>query len=142
MISLQVIFSWVIMLVIAGCTSPFRHPYYRWGLTNGGSESVRDVDFHAGREFAGSGEVRPGLGAATNGPGFNPIPEVGTITWESLDGTKHQQQVVIAKNVPDIEHFKGTIFFRFDGKEWQVRPMTDAEERQRAIDGRPLVPTE
>ena len=142
MVLKQVVFSCVMMLVVAGCTSPFRHPYYFWGLTNGGPESIRNVDFRSGHEFASTTAIETGLVSKTNGPGFNPIPEVGTITWDSLDGTKHQQQVVIAKNVPDIEHFKGTIFFRFDGKEWQVRPMTDAEERQRAIDGRPLVPTE
>lgn len=67
----------------------------------------------------------------------DPIPATGTIFWETADGKQHQQDIEVAKRVPDIEHFSGTLWFKITADGVVVVPLTDEETRRLVREHKP-----
>ena len=70
----------------------------------------------------------------------NPIPIRGTVSWRSMDGVTHRQDVEIARTIRDVPGFDGTIWFKITPNEVEVHPVTDAESWDRALNHKPELP--
>jgi hypothetical protein len=67
----------------------------------------------------------------------DPIPEKGTILWDTPDGKQHRQEVEVAKRVPDIQHFSGTLWFKITADGVVVVPLTKEETLRRVREHKP-----
>src|SRR5689334_21153418 len=119
----------VLAFVSAGCgpeggaatSQPVeRRPMYDWGFYNATDQQLEKVYPQLGEYWRGGVGYLRSHGTSTAGPGFDPIPDTGAISWTtSADGKTHQQKLSgIVAAVPDIEHFDGVIWFKFTGEGW------------------------
>jgi hypothetical protein len=116
-----------------------RNPPYDWGFYNASRQNLREVHmtypYGKGRATATAGILDAG-GSKINGSGFDPIPPLGTVTWQTPDGQNHQQDVAISGKVPDLERFSGIIWFVYTGDGWVLKTMTYETAWKRAATGR------
>ena len=121
-----------------GCTSISgeRRPTYYWGLYNASEEKVSNIRWYYTEGKGGDGTHWPRMGAGSQarfGPGLAPIPERVVLEWSRLGHPDESQEVAVAEKIPDLRKFKGTIWLRYDGEDWEAVPMTDEQATQRAI---------
>ncbi len=69
-----------------------------------------------------------------------PIPEKVRVTWKTADGTPHEQTVAVASRIPDIDHFRGSIFYKFTDQGVMVVPYTYEYQERNVKQGKAAVP--
>ena len=110
-----------------------RNPHYAFGFSNATVADINDVcvdwveSERAWHDSAGI--IAPGSNKRNNGEP-DPIPQKGTISWKTVDGKVHRQEVLIASQIPHIARFSGDIWFKITDAGVQVIPMTLAQEEE------------
>ena len=134
--------------VLAGCASdpegeplPARVPGYTVAVYNASRTDLREVQAKWGPEEKPV-DVLGGLlvpGSMRNRARLpDPIPDRITVRWESPDGAKHVQDVVIAgQTTAAIAAEGGSIFLKINGNEVTVVVLTTAQIHQRMGTGVP-----
>jgi hypothetical protein len=89
-----------------------------------------DFDYHDG-----AGKLSAGATKITS-MAPDPIPRQVTITWRTHDGKAHEQTLQVAANVPHIDSFSGTIFFKITDAGVVLVPLTDKQIEDLAVQGK------
>jgi len=69
-----------------------------------------------------------------------PIPEIVSVSWKTADGNAHEQTVKVASQIPDIEHFDGSIFYKFTAEGVVIVPRSYAEQVKNVKEDKAAVP--
>jgi len=69
-----------------------------------------------------------------------PIPNQVAARWKTYDGKQHTRCIEVASHVPDIEHFTGTIVFKFYDDDVVVVPVPRWLEIRNSRLGKTTVP--
>jgi hypothetical protein len=93
-------------------------PRYAIGFANDTKQALDDVyvewPINGEKYMTSAGVLNTGAQAANNEePG--PIPGTVTLHWKTPDGKDHSKELEVAKKVPDIDRFSGTVWFKFQG---------------------------
>jgi hypothetical protein len=101
---------------MVGCVVTSDLPEYSLGFYNDTGTQITDsrADWHADgiAHFDGGGVLSPGADKVSHRDP-RPIPSKTTVTWKTVDGKAHIQEVEVAKLVADPPKFSGTIYFKF-----------------------------
>ena len=120
-----------------------REPEYSIGFYNATSTAITDCKLdwkdHGTPQWSGGGIIPPSGFKAAHFE-RDPIPEKATLSWNSADGRHHSQDFDVAKRVPDVKRFSGTIWFRIDDHGAKVVPLTYEEEDRRASEEHKIGP--
>lgn len=139
----------ICLLVFAHGCSPYEPPGTRydntiWNVTSADIYNVRLSWEANGQKFEREArQVSPavyhfiGMSMASNP---EPIPDRVVVSWMTGDGKTHEQTVDVASRIPDMEHFRGSIFYRFDGRGVTVGPYTYEYQERNVKHGKPAVP--
>src|SRR6185437_12004114 len=69
-----------------------------------------------------------------------PIPDKVMARWKTQDGNEHRRTVEVAMHVPDVEHFAGTIVFKFYDDDVSIVAIPHWLERRNSRLGKTTVP--
>ncbi|HET6246609.1 MAG TPA: hypothetical protein VFE47_02835 [Tepidisphaeraceae bacterium] len=69
-----------------------------------------------------------------------PIPDEVIVTWKTKDGTLRHQTVKVASRIPDIDRFKGSIFYQFSTDGVVIIPRSYAYQERNVAQGKAAVP--
>ena len=110
-----------------------RSPAYAVGFANRTSDDLTNVR----AEWTEKGVTyTPAAGVLAAGAvkvfndAADPIPGTATVIWRTADGREHRQKVEVAKIIPHISTWSGTVYFRIKSDAVDVVALTPKEERK------------
>lgn len=131
------IFVALIIFLCVGCGSlnfgsgpHARWPYYAIGFANRTNEQFSGVKAewvtNGAKYSPAAGLLAPGSRAEyCNAP--DPIPPSATVIWLTPDGKEHRQTLEVAKRIPDIKTWAGTVWFKITVDGVQLLPLSDKQ---------------
>ena len=125
--------------LVRGSSPHARAPSYDIGFANRTRERLNPVRAEwtvDGVKYTPSvGVLSPGSKARWD-DAADPIPQQATVIWTTPDGKEHRQTVTVAKKIPGIALWSGTVWFKIKPDGVEVIPLTPKEERSLAEAGK------
>ena len=121
--------------LIYGSESHPRWPDYAVGFANRTKAELNGVSANWTWHGVDSSMPCGRLNVGSTAEGFeapDPIPPEITVIWKTADGAEHRQDMVVAKKIPNIATWTGTVWFRFAEKSVEVVPLSKEQMHELA----------
>lgn len=135
-----------IVLLCVGCGSSMfesgphaRSPEYAVGFANRTKEQFSGVKAEwmiSGLKYSPTAGVLAPGSRAEYCDAADPIPPSATVIWVTADGKEHRQTLEVAKKIPDIRTWGGTVWFKITPDGVQLLPLSDKQMHDMARAGK------